>query len=716
MLQKIAVLAVSLCLVACGPGGESDTTPPETQTPNADVATTPDTEWLLHGLSAGEQRHSNLDKINLENVSEIGLAFSFDDFIVRGRTNRGAQATPLMENGVLYFTGAWSVVYAVDARTGEHLWTFDPEVEGKRGRVACCDVVNRGVALSGDTVIVATIDGYLIALNKADGTVNWKVDTLEKRVSSYTITGAPRLAGDLVVIGNGGAEFGVRGYVTAYDIKTGEKRWRFYTVPGAGPDENEDVTKARETWSEDMDWSFGGGGTAWDSMVYDEELDTIFVGTGNATPWPVWKRGKPRENGEYNDNLYLSSIVALDANTGRVRWHYQTTPADSWDYTATQHMILADIEIEGTLRKVIMQAPKNGFFYTLDRVTGELLKADPYVVVSWAEGVDLETGRPIRSESSDYSERPRVVNPSPLGGHNWPPMAYNPGEGLVFIPTLSASLGFKTEPRDRDYVDLARNTNAIALFPDPNKPEDKEIIGDAPFLPIESRLIAWDPVKGEERWRAKTLPFWSGGVLSTAGGLAIAGSADGQLYFHDVKTGEIVHTINIGVGTAAPPITYELDGEQYIAVVSGLGGAPLAIWVPGYASMKYENISRLLVFKLGGGPVELPPEVEPPFQHPALEGFSTDPQVIANGAQKYGDFCVACHLPGGAPSGYPNIWNMAPGTVENFDAIVLGGAYEYAGMASFADVLNEEDTRAILAFIQNSQQSQSNERVGVGAH
>lgn len=709
MLHRFAVLLLGLCLTACGAQQGSD------------IGATPDGEWLTHGLSPGEQRHSPLDTINLDNVADLGLAFSFDDFVVRGRTHRGAQATPLMEAGVLYFTGAWSVVYAVDARTGEHLWTFDPEADGAAGRVACCDVVNRGVALSGDALIVATIDGYLIALNKADGSLKWKRDTFETRDGSYTITGAPRLAGDLVVIGNGGAEFGVRGYVTAYDIETGEQAWRFYTVPSAGPDENEDVAAARATWSDEVDWAFGGGGTAWDSMVFDAELGTLYVGTGNGTPWPAWKRdGGVTEDGDPNDNLYLSSIVALDAETGRVRWHYQTTPGDSWDYTATQHMILADLDWGGERRKVIMQAPKNGFFYTLDRETGELLQADPYVPVSWADGVDLETGRPIRSANGDYSEQMRSITPAPAGGHNWPPMAYNPNEQLVYIPSLSAGIGLASDDRDRSYVERARNTQARFAMLDPRNPADKAIIGDAAFPPIESHLIAWDPVKGEERWRGPSMPYWAGGALSTEGGLVISGGADGKLYFYNAATGDVVHTIAVGITISAPPITYELDGEQYVAVMAGMGGAPLGVFVPGIVSQTYQNRSRLLVFKLGGDVVELPPLVQTPEQYPIASGLPTDAATIAKGAQHYADYCSSCHLPGGLPNGFPDLWNMPPATSEMFDEIVLGGAFEYAGMASFVDVLDESDALAIRAFIADSRRKQAAggavEAVGPGAH
>ena len=652
-------------------------------------------EWVLYGHDAGEQRHSPLTKINTQNVSELGLAFSYEDFIVRGRMHRGAQATPLMEAGVLYFSGPWSVVYAIDAVTGEELWVFDPEVEGARARSACCDVVNRGVALSGDQVFVATLDGFLVSIDKKTGAENWRVDTFTDRSRAYTITGAPRLAGDVVVIGNGGAELGVRGYVTAYDIQTGEQRWRFFTVPGAGEDETIDITNARETWGENAKWEYGGGGTVWDSMVYDEEQNIIFVGTGNGSPWTSWDRNNEKP---LYDNLYISSIVALDADTGLVKWHYQTTPGDSWDYTATQHIILADIEWEGAPRKVLMQAPKNGFFYVIDRVSGELLSAENYVPVSWASHVDLETGRPVYLENADYSEQSRLITPSPGGGHNWPPMAYNPDTGLVYIPSLEASLRFdRIKPGTQEFQNNARNTLSDAYFPDPEK--DAELFKDVPPFVINGKVKAWDPATGEARWVGEELPFWTGGVLSTAGGLVIGGGPGGVLYFYDAETGDLLHKIETGIMITAAPMSYEIDGEQYIAVLAGAGGVATLVHVPGYAPLEYENSEKVFVFKLGGGDVTLPPARQWPEKEAIPEGLPTDPKVIALGKSKYERFCVMCHIQRGAPNSFPDLWNLSPETDAIFDEIVLGGAFEYAGMASFADVLDEADSLAIRAYL-----------------
>ena len=693
MRMKLAACVLSLAALAtCSkPVEQQDLTP---QAVAADVATESG-EWVLYGQDGGEQRHSPLTRINKENVSELGLAFSYEGFIVRGRTLRGTQATPLMEDGVLYFTGPWSVVYAVDAVTGEELWVHDPEVAGAHARSTCCDAINRGVALSGDQIFVGTLDGYLVSLDKTTGAENWRVDTFTDRSRPYSITGAPRLAGDVVVIGNGGAELGVRGYVTAYDIKTGEQRWRFFTVPSAGEDETIDITRARETWSDNVKWDYGGGGTVWDSMVYDEEQNIIFIGTGNGSPWTSWDRNNEKP---FYDNLYISSIVALDADTGLAKWHYQTTPGDSWDYTATQHIILADIEWKGEPRKVLMQAPKNGFFYVIDRVSGELLSAENYVPVTWASHVDLETGRPVYLENADYSEQSRLISPSPAGGHNWPPMAYNPDTGLVYIPSLEAPLRFdRIKPGAQKHQNNTRNALADVYFPDPEK--DADLLKDAPPFKIGGKVKAWDPAKGEARWVGEELPFWTGGILSTAGGLVVSGGPGGVLYFYDAKTGEVLHKIETGIMITAAPMSYEIDGEQYIAVLAGAGGIASLSHVPGYATLEYENSEKLFVFKLGGGDVPLPPARQWPEKEAIPEGLPTDPEIIAHGKAKYERFCVMCHTPRGAPNNYPNLWNLSPETDAIFDEIVLGGAFEYAGMASFADVLDEADSLAIRAYL-----------------
>src|SRR5690606_14687515 len=388
-------------LVACS--GESTTQAPAS-TPATSSTTTnalPDTERTSYGLDFGETRYSTLAQINDSNVADLGLAWYFDSGEVRGH-----EATPVIVDGVMYATRPWSSVFALDARTGELLWNYDPKVDKAMGWKACCDVVNRGVAYYDGKVYVGTLDGRLVALYSKTGQVVWETLTVDQG-RPYTITGAPRIADGKVLIGNGGAELGTRGYLTAYDAQTGEEAWRFWVVPGNPADgfENPDVEAAAATWAGNW-WEVGGGGTPWDTIVYDPELRLVYVGTGNGSPWSH----ELRSNGE-GDNLFLSSIVALHVDTGRVAWHYQTTPADNWDYTAVQPLMLADLPINGVLRKVIMQAPKNGFFYVLDRITGELISADAYAEVTWASGVDLESGRPIETPQARYGAELSTVMP-----------------------------------------------------------------------------------------------------------------------------------------------------------------------------------------------------------------------------------------------------------------------------------------------------------------
>lgn len=658
-------------------------------------------EWPLYGRTFEEDRFSPLTQIGTTNVSTLGLAWEFNDFVVRGRTHRGNEASPLVADGVMYLSGPWSVVYALDARTGKLLWKYDPQVDGNWIRRACCDAVNRGVALWQGRVYVATLDGYLIALDAKSGALEWKVDTFIDRVSmNYSSTGAPRIAGNHIVIGNSGAEMGARGYVSAYDLASGKLAWRFYTVPGdpaKGPDESPAVTLARKTWGKDSRWDLGGGGTAWDSMVYDPTLNLVYVGVGNGMPHPVWSRSPGG-----GDNLYLSSIVALDASTGQMRWYYQTTPADSYDYTATQNMILADLDIGGKTRHVLMQAPKNGFFYVLDRATGQLLSANAYTKVTWADHVDLSTGRPVLTDKADYSKEPKEIWPSQAGGHNWMPMSYSKVAKLVFIPAMDAGMNFAMVPgkdvhfrvganNEGDMVGWTRAADDHGIPWSPPNPGPNDPL-------FRSVLKAWDPVAGKLVWQGSPKPYWGGGVLSTASGLVFQGAADGTFAAYDAADGRLLRSIDTGTGMMAGPISYEIDGVQYVAVLAGFGGAMNQIGYPiGSAALKYQNSERMLVFKLHGGTVTRPPlrtrELQP---LPALS--SSDPAVIARGQSLIGR-CAGCHGYRGIPNGYPDLWNLPAGTHAAFQAIVRGGALSYAGMPSFKDVLSVDDVNAIQAFI-----------------
>ena len=638
-------------------------------------------EWPLHGRSADEQRFSPLHAIDRASVSRLGLAWSYDT-----GERRGMEATPIVVDGVLYGTASWSVVYALDAATGRLLWRYDPQVAKQKGRDACCDVVNRGVAVWQGRVYVGALDGRLIALDAATGRPLWQVQTTDT-AKPYTITGAPRVVKGLVLIGNGGAEFGVRGYVGAYDAKTGALVWRFYTVPASkqGPFEHPELELAAKTWPANALYESGLGGTVWDSMAYDPELDLLYVGTGNSS---VYDREKRSPGG--GDNLFVSSILALRPDSGRLVWHYQTTPGDSWDYTATQHLVLADLELGGRTRKVLLQAPKNGFFYVLDRATGELLSAKNYVDVSWATHVDLATGRPVEREEGHWSREPRMVTPSIIGGHNWHPMSFDPQTGLVYIPTISSAYLFVPDASFRytpgrintaeNYPELVRRTEGLE---------------DAFRFCAPSHITAWDPVAGREVWRVDNASPLPGGLLSTAGGLVFQGRSDGAFCAYDAQTGAKLWEKQTGVGIMAPPISYTVNGEQYVAVVAGVGGS-LAMDV-----IRHKDVNEGTVFawKLDGR-AELPAVAPLPAGRVDAPPLDATPDAIAHGRDLYAVHCLRCHGIGAKSSGLvPDLRYASRETHERWSDIVLGGTRAAQGMVSFADQLSEDDARAIHAYV-----------------
>jgi PQQ-dependent dehydrogenase (methanol/ethanol family) len=638
-------------------------------------------DWLSHGRTYAEQRMSPLDRIDEHNVGGLGLAWSLEL-----GTNRGVEATPIVVDGVLFATGPWSVVYAVDARSGRLLWQHDPQVPRRYGRIACCDVVNRGVALYRGRVFSGALDGRLLALDAATGAKLWEVQTVDP-AKPYTITGAPRIVEGRVILGNGGAELGVRGYVSAYDPDTGALLWRTYTVPGdpSQPFESRSLKRAAKTWRGEW-WKAGGGGTVWDSMAYDPELGLLYVGTGNGSPWA--RRHRSPGGG---DNLYLSSILALLPATGELVWHYQTTPGDNWDYTATQHLVLAELEIEGSTRKVVMQAPKNGFFYVLDRETGEFLSAKPYVKVSWASGVDPKTGRPIESREADYGGEPAFIWPSPLGGHNWQPMSFNPRTGLVYVPVNDLPGAHAIDPRWR-HREMAWNTGT-ALDANLDIPDGWSSM-------VEGRLVAWDPVAQREVWRAPHVTAWNGGTLTTAGNLVFQGTADGRFVAYRANDGAPLWESPAGTGVMAAPVTYLVDGEQYVTVMAGWGGAfPLAYGEAG-AKAGVTSIGRMLTFKLGGTAV-LPPPV-PYVSTPATPPFPVTASAaeLREGGVAYHEWCSVCHGLKAVGGGVvPDLRRASPETHAQWNEVVLGGNRAQKGMMSFADVLDERQARLIQQYV-----------------
>ncbi len=691
MKKPAFVIALSGALLA---GSALASVPPELRDSlagiNAErIIAAPDAEpgnWLTHGRSYAEERHSPLDQINSDNVQQLGL-----EWIYETGTRRGIQATPIVVDGVMYTTGPWSVVFALDARTGEELWQFDPEVPKAWGGNACCDVVNRGVAVWEGRVYFGTIDGRLIALDGDTGEVHYDVNTID-RSKPYTITHAPRIIDGKVIMGNGGAEFGVRGYVSAYDTETGEKLWRFWTVPGNPADgfEDEAMAMAAETWTGEW-WQYGGGGTVWDSMAYDPELDLLYIGVGNGTPW-----NRNIRSPEGGDNLFLSSIVALRPDTGEYVWHYQTTPAETWDYTAAQHMILADIELDGELRQVIMQAPKNGFFYVLDRATGEFLSAENYVRVNWATHVDQKTGRPVESRRQ-YEDRAKMTRPSPLGGHNWQPMSYHPGTGLVYIPAMDIPFVY-TQKEEFDFTEGHWNTG-VDMNVGTEPPMRNPILARKLAQKIaRGHLIAWDPVRQREVWRHDHVGAWNGGVLSTAGNLVFQGSGEGFFNAFDATSGERLWRYPTQSGIVAAPVTWELDGVQYVTVNVGWGGAGALV---GGDAAKLSNLhtrGRVLTFRLSADGT-LPPAPEAPSL-PEPPELTADHNTVERGRALYHENCSVCHGPGVVSgSAIPDLRYMDAETHRDWPGIVIGGAYKGMGMIPFSRVLDMEDSQAIHEYV-----------------
>ena len=644
--------------------------------------------WLSYGRTYSEQRYSPLDQVNAATVKTLGLAWSLDL-----DTHRGQEATPLVIDGVMYSTSAWSKVQAIDAASGRLLWQFDPKVPGETGVKACCDVVNRGVAAYRGKLFLGTLDGRLIAIDAANGKPVWSVTTVDQS-KAYTITGAPRVIKDRVIIGNGGAEFGVRGYVSAYDVDTGTMAWRFYTVPGdpSQPFESPALEMAAKTWKGEW-WKLGGGGTAWDAMAYDPELDLLYIGTGNGSPW----NQKIRSPGG-GDNLFLSSIVALRPDTGEYVWHYQTTPGESWDYTATQHIILADLTIDNQPRKVLMQAPKNGFFYVIDRTNGKLLSAQPFATINWATHVDLQTGRPVEVPGARYPkpDQPWLALPGPLGAHNWHPMSFSPQTGLVYIPVQEPAFAYLDDAKFKARP-IGYNTGIDMTVA--TMPQDAATKA-ATLATIKGYLQARDPVTQKVVWTVQHESSWNGGVLSTAGDLVFQGNAMGELVAYNAHSGEKLWSFDAQTGVVAPAMTYKIGDQQYITIVAGWGGAmPITGGDAARKGAINVNRSRVLAFKLGGD-ATLPAAVaSAPLPRPPPR--FKDSKLVDAGKQAFLKTCSVCHGDAAVGSGVvPDLrYSATIQNAEGWQGIVVDGGLKDHGMVSFAPVLAPGDVEAIRAYV-----------------
>ena len=654
-------------------------------------------DWLAHGRGYDEQRFSPLDRIDESNVATLGLAW-FADL----GTGRGQEATPIVADGVIYVSTAWSIVRAYDARSGKELWAYDPAVPRDTLVKACCDAVNRGVALWKGRVYVGTLDGRLVALDAATGKPAWSVQTTDP-ATKLTITGAPRIVKDMVIIGNGGADMGARGYVTAYDAASGTKKWRFYTVPnpsGAADGEASDsiLKTARASWSENGMWKqTGGGGTVWDAIVYDPALDQLYLGVGNGSPWNYQLRSESK-----GDNLFVGSIVALKPETGAYIWHYQETPGDSWDFTSTQPIILADITVGGQPRKALLHAPKNGFFFVIDRATGKPISIDPYVAgVNWAKGYDANH-RPIVNPDAEWGKTGGgfIGAPGAMGAHSWHPMSFSPKTGLVYLPVNIAGFPYHGPMSAEDDVLKPRGFNVGMNWGSGVMPRDPAII-KATVAATKGALVAWDPVARKEAWRIDYATPWNGGTLATAGNLVFQGSAMGEFRAIAADSGRPVWSLPVQSGVLAAPSTFAVKGEQYVAFTTSRGG----VWAlaPGKVAGAYNRlpaIPRLIVLKIGGT-AKLPPA--PPQETVALDPPpSTGSKAqIARGLNLFARYCSLCHGDS-AVSGGLNPDLRHSGTLADKDtwkAIVIDGALKEAGMVNFDEAMSIEDSDAIRLYV-----------------
>ncbi len=645
----------------------------------SDVNNTQD--WLGYGRTHFEQRFSPLTDIHVGNVSTLGV-----DWYVDLPEATGLAATPLVADGKMYFITSRNVVHAVNATDGSPRWTYDPEVAKHTGNRMKASFLhgNRGVALWGDLVIFATVDGRLIALQAENGNMLWSTQTTDPEQPLY-ISGAPKVFKDKVLIGNGGTENGPsRGYVTAYHASTGKQAWRFYIVPGNPADgfESDAMEMAAKTWTGEW-WKYGGGGNAWHGFTYDPHFDAVYIGTGNGAPW----NRKIRSPGG-GDNLFLCAIVALDPDTGEYKWHYQTTPGETWDYNSNMDIVLADLMIEGQPRKVILHAPKNGFFYVIDRATGRLISAEPFAEVNWASKIDLATGRPVEVPGARYETESYQVTPGPLGGHNWPPMSFNPKLGLAFIPTIHQRYRF-----DDTVTDLKRWQSPDWQALAPTEGVGVSYTNESQTDDVSGSLQAWDPVAQKQVWSVPLPVDWNPGTLATAGNLVFQGRADGDLVAYDARTGEVLWKEHLGLGIAAPPITYRIGGKQYIALLVGWGSV--------YASLGEQQaydlgwayglqMRRLVAFSLEGNQV-LPVQPKPaPPQITAAPFIEVNDEIARKGEDVYGQ-CAFCHGNAAVSGGLaPDLRASAiPLSAEAFAEVVRNGALRSRGMPSYSNFSDE---------------------------
>ena len=628
LMQFKSFLVFGFVALLMGSSFAVNTLEPVTDQSISDVSNVKD--WLAYGRNHNEQRFSPLAQINSKTIEKLGVEWYLDLLL-----DVGLVSTPLVKDGVLYFTGTMNVIRAVDARSGKLLWSYDPKVaEEIGGRKQVGWAHNRGISMFGDKLFFATWDGRLIALSLKTGKKIWSTRTFHIEEALY-ITGAPKAFKGKVLIGNGGTENGPsRGYVSAYDAETGELSWRFFIVPG-NPDEgfeNDAMKMAANTWTGEW-WNHGGGGNSWHGFTYDPEFDAVYIGTGNGAPWNQKIRSP-----EGGDNLFLCSVLALDAETGEYKWHYQTTPGETWDFNSNMDIVLADLEIKGETVKAIMHAPKNGFFYVIDRATGRLVSAEPFADINWASHVDMTTGRPVEIEGARYEDGQQVITPSPFGAHSWHAMSYSPKTGLAYIPTLHWAVEYDSNAYGDDWRGRPYALGTAVDF----------VEGENPRA-YEGSLQAWDPVSQKQVWSNPQEAGWGAGTLVTGSNLLFQGLPTGKLVAYDALNGDPLWVYDAGLGISAPPITYELDGKQYLSILVGFGGGYASGFAFGASATKLgwaygAQTRRLLTFALSGS-AKVPAQGKPMYAQPIFEAdFNVNDDLATEGETLYAEnFCVTCH-------------------------------------------------------------------------
>jgi quinohemoprotein ethanol dehydrogenase len=649
----------------------------------ANAATSHD--WPTVGLDYAETRFSRLSQINADNVKNLGLVWTFDL-----HSSRGVEATPVVVGGVMYVTAPWSIVHAIDVKTGNELWSYDPKVPRSDGIKACCDVVNRGVAVYKGRVYVASFDGRLIALDAATGKVDWTVDTITDHSKAFTSTAAPRVMNGRVIIGNGGGEYGIRAYVSAFDAETGKLDWRWFVIPGdpAKPYENAAMAAAAKTWDPSSKyWIDGGGGGVWDDMAFDPKTNLVYFGTGNGSPWSASWRSPAG-----GTNLYLTSIVALNVSTGKMQWYFQESPGDNWDYDADSQIILSDMKIGGEMRHVLLHAPKNGFFIVLDRTTGKFLSATQFVNQNWSSGYDKNGKAQVLASALDTSKSNDVI-PGPYGGHNWQPMSYNPQTGDVYIPAQNVPVTLMKDPSWQ--LDVAK---PMVLMSGTGWNLGQALDATPPTSKPFGTLIAWNVAAQKPDWEHQYPAPWNGGTLTTAGNLVFQGSADGSFYAYNAKTGEQLWKSPTGSGVIAGASTFEVDGKQYVSVAVGWGGA--------FGSLEHisgNNTSGTVYTFALGGTAPLPQFVQYPSSG-LVQGVAYNPADVKPGTGLYVANCALCHGTPGVNNGgsIPNLGYVPAGVISHLSSYVINGPLTQAGMPNFAGKLTDQDVTQIAAFIQGT--------------